>query len=129
VKPSAIGESLAAYFGVPYEPYKSDRIKPFELLKNLNREFLESSAWVPIDDSKEGMVVLTTDPEKLRGSHVVNNVYPKGQINYRVCCNHEFTKTARPDVRRDARRDGPGIDRRPAVGHAGRACRTRRSRT
>ena len=39
------------------------------------------------------MVVLTTDPEKLKGSHVVNNVYPKGKITYRVCCNHEFTKT------------------------------------
>ena len=93
VKPNAIGESLAAYFGVPYEPYKHDRVKPLDLLKNLNREFLESSAWVPIDDGKDGMVVLTTDPEKLRGSHVVNNVYPKGKIDYRVCCSHEFTKT------------------------------------
>ena len=93
VKPNAIGESLAGYFGVPYEPFKQDRVKPFELLKNLNREFLESSLWVPIDDTKDGMVVLTTDPEKLKGSHVVNNVYPKGKITYRVCCNHEFTKT------------------------------------
>jgi type II secretory ATPase GspE/PulE/Tfp pilus assembly ATPase PilB-like protein len=93
VKSSAIGESLAAYFDVPYEPFKPDRVKPFELLKNLNREFLESSVWVPIDDNKDGMVVLTTDPEKLRGSRVVNNVYPKGKISYRVCCNHEFTKT------------------------------------
>ncbi len=93
VKPSAIGEALATYFAVPYEPFKADRVKPFELLKNLNREFLESSVWVPIDDTKDGMVVLTTDPEKLKGSRVVNNVYPKGKISYRVCCNHEFTKT------------------------------------
>ena len=93
VKPSAIGEALSAYFGVPYEPFKPDRVKPFELLKNMNREFLESSVWVPIDDTKEGMVVLTTDPEKLRGSRVVNNVYPKGKIIYRVCCNREFAKT------------------------------------
>ena len=93
VKPSAIGDALATYFDVPYEPFKQDRVKPFELLKNLNREFLESSAWVPIDDTKDGMVVLTTDPEKLRGSRAVNNVYPKGNISYRVCCNHEFAKT------------------------------------
>jgi len=93
VKPGMIGEALAAYFDVPYEPFKPDRVKPFDLLKNLSREFLESSTWVPIDDTKEGMVVLTTDPEKLRGSRVVNNVYPKGKINYRVCCNREFTKT------------------------------------
>src|SRR5439155_1512825 len=93
VTPGAIGDALSAYFDVPYEPFKPDRVKPFELLKNLNREFLESSSWVPIDDAKDGMVVLTTDPEKLRGSRVVNNVYPKGKISYRVCCNHEFAKT------------------------------------
>jgi hypothetical protein len=90
VKPGAIGEALAAYFDVPYEPFRADRIKPFDLLRNLSREFLESSGWVPIDDTKEGMVVLTTDPERLRGSRAVNNIYPKGRIVYRVCCNREF---------------------------------------
>ena len=34
--------------------------------------------------------MLTTDPERLRGSCAVNNVYPKGRISYRVCCNREF---------------------------------------
>ena len=28
VKPQAIGEALSAFFGVPYEPFKPDRIKP-----------------------------------------------------------------------------------------------------
>jgi len=93
VKPGAIGDALAAYFDVPYEPFKPERVRPFDLLKNLSREFLESSTWVPVDDTKEGMVVLTTDPEKLRGSRVVNNVYPKGKISYRVCGNREFTAT------------------------------------
>ena len=50
VKPGAIGEALAAYFGVPYEPFRVDRVKPFDLLKNLSREFLESSLWVPIEE-------------------------------------------------------------------------------
>jgi len=93
VKPDAIGEALAAYFGVPYEPFRGERVKPFDLLKNLSREFLESSLWVPIEDAGDGMVVLTTDPDRLRGSRVVNNIYPKGKISYRVCCNREFTAT------------------------------------
>jgi type II secretory ATPase GspE/PulE/Tfp pilus assembly ATPase PilB-like protein len=93
VKPSAIGEALAAYFGVSYEPCKSDRVKPFDLLKYMSREFVESSMWVPIDDTKEGIVVLATDPEKLRGSKVVDNVFPKRRIIYRVCCDREFKKT------------------------------------
>ena len=93
VKMSAIGEALAAYFDVPYEAFKPDRVKPIDLLKNMGREFVESSMWVPVDDTKDGIVVLTTDPEKIRGSRVVNNVYPKSKIIYRVCCNREFKNT------------------------------------
>ena len=93
VKLSAIGEALAAYFDVPYEPHKADRVKPMDLMKNMSREFVESSQWMPIDESKEGIFILTTDPEKIRGSKVVNNVYPKGKIVYRVCCSREFSAT------------------------------------
>ncbi|MDP2706907.1 MAG: ATPase, T2SS/T4P/T4SS family, partial [Burkholderiales bacterium] len=93
VKPGAIGEALAACFGVAYEPFKSDRVKPFDLLKNMSREFAAASEWVPIDDTKEGIVVLTPDPEKISGSRVVNNVYPKGRIIYRVCGSREFNAT------------------------------------
>ncbi|TSA41415.1 MAG: GspE/PulE family protein [Betaproteobacteria bacterium] len=93
VKPSAIGEALAACFGVSYEPFKPDRVKPFDLLKNMSREFAEASDWVPIDDTKEGIVVLTPDPEKTSGSRVVNNVYPKSKIIYRVCGAREFKAT------------------------------------
>jgi type II secretory ATPase GspE/PulE/Tfp pilus assembly ATPase PilB-like protein len=93
VKLNAIGEALAAYFSVPYEPHKADRVKPIDLMKNMSREFIESSMWMPIDDTKDGILVLTTDPEKIRGSKVVNNVYPKGKIIYKVCCNREFNAT------------------------------------
>ncbi len=93
VKVQAIGEALAAYFGVPYEPYRADRIKPLDLLKNLSREFIETSMWAPIDETVEGIVVLTTDPEKIRGSKIVNNVYPKSKIAYCVCCQREFIAT------------------------------------
>ncbi len=93
VKLSAIGEALAAYFDVPYEPYKADRVKPMDLMKNMSREFVESSLWIPVDESKDGIMILTTDPEKIRGSKVVNNVYPKSKIIYRVCCAREFSAT------------------------------------
>ena len=66
VKVPALGEALAAYFGVPYEPFKADRIKPADLLRNMSREFCQTNMWVPIDDTKEGIIVLTTDPEKIR---------------------------------------------------------------
>src|SRR5438046_9039951 len=50
--------ALAKFFGVPYEPFKPDRIKPMDLLKNLKRDYVESNQWVPIEEAKEGLVIL-----------------------------------------------------------------------
>jgi type II secretory ATPase GspE/PulE/Tfp pilus assembly ATPase PilB-like protein len=93
VKPAALGKALALFFEVPYEPFKPDRTKPFELLKNLKREYIESSQWVPIDEIKEGLVILTTDPEWIQTSRVVNNVFSRSRLVYRVCSQREFNAT------------------------------------
>ena len=93
VKTEALGKALSSFFGVPYEPHKADRIKPSELLRNLRREYVESSHWVPIDDTSEGVVILTTDPERIQASRVVNNIFPKNRLIYKVCTLREFKAT------------------------------------
>src|SRR5215813_9599200 len=93
VKPPAIGQALSAFFGVPYEPLKMDRIKPLDLLKNLKRDFLESSLWAPVEDAKDGLIVVTKDPERVRASRVVSNIFPKHRIVYRVTTVREFAAT------------------------------------
>ena len=93
VKPPAIGEALSQFFKVPYEPFKHDRVKPLDLLKNLKRDYVESSLWVPIEDVKEGLIVLTTDPEKVRASKVVTNIFPKHKVVFKVCTHREFAAT------------------------------------
>jgi len=90
---AALGEALSAYFGVPYEPFRQDRIKPPDLLKNMSREFCQTNQWVPLEDSKEGILVMAIDPEKTKASKMVNNVYPKSKIVYRVTSNRDFTTT------------------------------------
>ncbi len=89
----ALGEALSTYFKVPYEPYKSDRIKPAEMLRNLKREYVESGHWIPIDENLEGLVILTTDPERTQASRVVNNIFPKYRLTYKVCSQREFKQT------------------------------------
>ena len=89
----ALGKALSTFFGVPYETYKSDRIKPADLLKNLKREYVESSHWVPIEETQEGLVILTTDPERIQASRVVNNIFPKSRLVYKVCTQREFRQT------------------------------------
>jgi type II secretory ATPase GspE/PulE/Tfp pilus assembly ATPase PilB-like protein len=93
VKLPALGKSLSAFFGVPYEPYSPDRVKPFDLLRNLRREYVEENGWLPIEETREGLVILTTDPERISASRVVNNVFPKRRLVYRVCTRREFRKT------------------------------------
>ncbi len=93
VKTEALGKALSSFFGVPYETYRADRIKPGELLKNLRREYVESSHWVPVDDTPDGLIILTTDPERIQASRVVNNIYPKYRLIYKVCPQREFKAT------------------------------------
>ena len=57
VKPAAIGAALAKFFGCEYEPHKADRIKPPDLLKNIKRDYAVMNHWVPLEDSKAGVVV------------------------------------------------------------------------
>jgi type II secretory ATPase GspE/PulE/Tfp pilus assembly ATPase PilB-like protein len=93
VKLQALGDALGSYFGVPYEPFKQDRIKPPDLMRNMNREFCQTNQWIPLDDTKDGIVVMTTDPERVKASRMVSNVYPKSKIVYRVTTNSEFVNT------------------------------------
>ena len=91
VKVAVLGDALAQFFQVPYEPYLAERLKPLDLLKNIRREFADASGWLPIGDGKDGLVVLCTDPEKVRGSKQVANVFPKAKVQYRVTTKREFS--------------------------------------
>ncbi|MFA6920698.1 MAG: GspE/PulE family protein [Gallionella sp.] len=90
---AVLGNALSSFFGVAYEPYKSSRIKPADLLRNLKREYVESSHWIPIEETQEGLVILTTDPERIQGSRVVNNIFPRNRLVYKVCSQREFVQT------------------------------------
>ncbi|MGH8671367.1 MAG: GspE/PulE family protein [Burkholderiales bacterium] len=93
VKLDAVGKALGAFYGVDYEPFKKDRIRPLDLLKNIKRDYAEATLWLPIDETKDGLIVITPDPERIRGSRIANQVFPKHKIIYRVCANREFVAT------------------------------------
>ncbi len=93
IKPASLGKSLALFFGVEYEPFKADRPRPAKLLKNLKRDYVEKNLWLPIDETKDGLVALTPDPDKIKALHIVDNVFPKHKIIYKVCSSREFKAT------------------------------------
>src|SRR5258706_7213042 len=93
VKIPAIGAALAKFFGVDYEPFKPDRIKPPHLLKNIKRDYAEGNHWIPLEDSKAGVVVMSTDPERVKSSRMVDNVFPRSKIVYQVTTEKDFKST------------------------------------
>src|SRR2546421_2171236 len=110
VKIPAIGAALSKFFSVPYEPYKPDRIKPTELLKNLKREYVEANQWLAIDDTREGLVVLCLDPERIRSSRIASNVFPKSRLLYKVTTRKEFRETINQFYGQESAMDSGNID-------------------
>src|SRR6267378_4015393 len=110
VKIPAIGAALSKFFGVPYEAFKADRVKPTELLKNLKREYVEANQWLAIDDTKEGLVVLCLDPERIRSSRIASNVFPKSRLLYKVTTQKEFRETINQFYGQETAMDTGNID-------------------
>ena len=88
-----IGKALASFFQVKYEPFRADRIKPADLLKNLKKDYIESNALLPIDETKDGLVILTLDPERVKSQRIANAIFPKHKIIYTVTTQREFNAT------------------------------------
>jgi len=94
LKPGQIGPSLSQFFSVPYEPFNVGRIRSENLHGALKREFLEEQEWIPLEESPDGLVIMCTDPEAVRGSRVVPQVFPRlSKFAYRVTTEKEFSET------------------------------------
>ncbi len=90
---SDLGNAYADFFHVTYEPFKSDRIKSDDLLKNLKREYVEGSSWLPLEDTPAGLVILSHELDRVMGTRVASNIFPKHKLIYKACTKREFFKT------------------------------------
>ena len=88
-----LGEAAARYFGVPYQPFRDNHIRPMDLLRNIKRDYVEQSKWLPYEETAEGVVVLCIDPEQVRSAGTVQNVLQKKRLSYRVTSAREFELT------------------------------------
>ncbi|HOY01115.1 ATPase, T2SS/T4P/T4SS family [Zoogloea sp.] len=93
LKPADIGSAISRFFGVPYEPFRSDRVKPLDLLRNLKRDYVQQAQWLPLEENPDGLLTLVTDPEQAIASRVVQNVFPKAAPVFCVTTQVEFMQT------------------------------------
>ncbi|NHZ66900.1 hypothetical protein F1735_32260 [Massilia sp. CCM 8694] len=106
---AAIGSALACHFGVPYAPFLPGRLKPVVLLKNLKAQYVDDNQWLPLDEDKDGLLVLALDPERVRASRIVNQVFPRSSIVWCVTTRAEFRRTVDQFFGTTARSDGSSL--------------------
>ncbi len=93
VRRGAIGAALASHFKVPYEPFRPDRVRPMDLLRNLKAQYVEENGWLPIEDGPGGLVVMALDPERTAASRIVAQLFPKSKVGWRVTTHAEFRQS------------------------------------
>jgi type II secretory ATPase GspE/PulE/Tfp pilus assembly ATPase PilB-like protein len=94
IRPAQIGPSLAKFFGVPYETFSTGRIRSEMLHGALKRDFIGQQGWIPLEESPEGLLIMCVDPEAVRGSRVVHQVFSRiSKFSYRVTTQTEFEET------------------------------------
>ena len=94
IRPAQIGPSLAKFFGVSYEPFNAGRIRSEMLHGLLKRDFIEQQSWIPLEETPEGLVIMCVDPEAVRGSRVVPQVFSrKSKFAYCVTTQTKFEET------------------------------------
>ncbi len=94
IRPAQIGPSLAKFFGVPYEPFSAGRIRSEALQGPLKRDFVQEQGWIPLEESPDGLAIMCMDPEAVRGSRIVPQVFPRfSRLTYRVTTQTEFEET------------------------------------
>ncbi len=109
ISPTHVGASLSRFFGVPYEGFNSARIRSEMLHGALKREFIEAQGWLPLEESPNGLVIMCIDPEAVRNSRVVPQVFPRiNRFAYCVTTQTEFSETLKQIFGAGA--DGGSID-------------------
>jgi type II secretory ATPase GspE/PulE/Tfp pilus assembly ATPase PilB-like protein len=94
LRPSQIGPSLAKFFAVPYEASNPGRIRVDALQGVLKPEFVMEQGWIPLEETPEGLVVMCLDPEAVRNSRIVPQVFPRiSRFAWCVTTQTDFNQT------------------------------------
>ena len=94
VTPAQLGASMARFFQTSYVPFDAKRLRSDSLQGKLKREFVLAHHWIPLEDTPTGLLVMTLDPEDVRNSRIVPQVFPQfAKYVYAVTTVAEFEQT------------------------------------
>lgn len=93
LKPAQLGQALSDHTGLPYEPFRAERVKPVELLRNLKQQYALEQGWLPLEDGPDGLVLMALDPERVAASRIAAEVFGRPRIAWRVTTRHDLRLT------------------------------------
>ncbi|MBY0467278.1 MAG: GspE/PulE family protein [Burkholderiales bacterium] len=89
-----LGASMARFFQTSYVAYNAKRLRSDALQGKLKREFVQTHQWIPLEDTPDGLLVMALDPEDVRNSRIVPQVFPQfAKCVYAVTTAAEFEQT------------------------------------
>lgn len=94
IRPAQMGASLARFFSVDYEGFRSGRIRSEMVHGSLKLDFVQAQGWVPLEETPDGLVIMCLDPEAVRGARIVPQIFPRvARFKYVVTTQTEFEET------------------------------------
>ncbi len=79
-----VGESLERFYQVPFMAFDPDITPPPELMKNLNRSYLKTHLWVPVEFKDDRATILIDDPNDFNRIMEVQQVLSANSYDFRV---------------------------------------------
>ena len=89
-----IGVALARFFGVAYAPFLPDRPIPASAQAHAKWASAEHKRWLLLEETGAGLVILTTDPDRVKGARLVNHLFPEQNLFFQVTTDAEFRQIA-----------------------------------
>ncbi|MDZ4856313.1 MAG: ATPase, T2SS/T4P/T4SS family [Nitrospirota bacterium] len=87
-----IGKSLAQFHKCPYIEYSDRTIVDFELLKNLNVDYLKKNHWMPLKRDRTAIEILTDDPGDLDRVADIKRTFPGLNIRFAISLRRDIAQ-------------------------------------
>ena len=71
-----LGKSLSEFYRCPYIEYSQRRLIDYDLLKNLNLDYLKKNYWIPLKRDQNVLEVLIDDPHDLDKALDIRRAFP-----------------------------------------------------
>ena len=100
-----IGRALSAFYQLPFHNYSEEKKIDKALLENLNKNFMATNYWVPIENDGEKAVILIADPSNEELIMEIQNIIRAVYCEFHVALGEDIHKYLGLDVKGNSKMD------------------------